>query len=85
MNPSWSKAIDEVDIEHIITPYIQGDELGEIKKRITANGGKPIESQRESIARFGWSDDPEDTLRQIQEEAQEEAKANRIGSFEGAE
>ncbi|MDO4691886.1 MAG: phage portal protein [Porphyromonadaceae bacterium] len=85
MNPSWSKAIDEVDIEHIITPYIQGDELAEIKKRITANGGKPIESQRESIARYGWSDDPDETMRQIQEEAQEEAKANRIGSFEGAE
>lgn len=85
LNPSWATAIDEIDIEHIITPYIQGDELGEIKKRVAANGGKPIESQRESIARFGWSDDPDETLRQIQEEAKQEAEASRISSFEGAE
>lgn len=85
MNPSWTKAIDEMDIEHTITPFIQGDELGEIRKRITANGGKPIESQLESIARFGWSDNPNETLKQIQREQEAEAHANRIVALEGAE
>lgn len=85
MNPAWSETLDLIDIEHTITPYIQGDELAEIKKRITANGGKPIESQRESIARFGWSDDPDKTLKEIQEEANADAQTNRVESFEGAE
>lgn len=84
MNPSWTTVLDQLEIEHIITPYIQGDELGEIRKRITANGGKPIESQRESIARFGWSADPDETLRQIQEEQLAEAEAQRIELLEGA-
>lgn len=45
MNAAWATAIDDITIEHTITPYIQNDEEAEIDKRIKANGGKPIESQ----------------------------------------
>lgn len=68
MNTEWVSEIDNVEVEHVITPFIQRNESAEITKRMTANGGKPIESQRESIQRFGKSSDPEATLKQIQEE-----------------
>lgn len=40
-----------------------------------ANGGKAIESQLESIERFGKSDDAQATLEQIQKENSAEAKS----------
>ena len=69
MNKKWASKIDEVTCTHTITPYIQNDELNEINKRLKANGGKPIESQLESIRKYGESDDPSATLEQINEEA----------------
>lgn len=75
MHVPFAEVLDEINVEHIITPYIQNDEEASIKRRILANGGKPIESQRESIERYGWSDDADATLRQIQEEAQAEARS----------
>ena len=35
---------------------------------MTANGGKPLMSQRESIERYGKSDDVDKTLQEIKEE-----------------
>lgn len=74
MNTEWADEIDNVEVEHIITPFIQKNETAEINKRVAANGGKPIESQRESIQRFGKSSDPEATLKQIREEEAQEAQ-----------
>ena len=68
MNVQWKEEIDNVDVENIITPFIQNDEKNEIEKLTTANGGKPILSQLESIKALGYSNDPEATLKQIQEE-----------------
>ena len=68
MNSKWKPYLDNITCEHKITPFIQNDELADINKRMKANGGKPIESQRESIAKYGQSVDPDETLRQIQEE-----------------
>lgn len=80
MNVKWASKIDEIDIEHEITPFIQNDEKADIEKRQLANGGKPIESHLESIAKFGQSDNPDETLRQIQEEEAASAKSNSIMS-----
>ncbi len=75
MNRKWESEIDNVNVEHIITPYIQNDELSEITRRMKANGNKPIESQLESIQKFGYSADAAATLKQIQDEnAIEEAQ-----------
>ena len=76
MNKAWESEIDNVEVEHIITPFIQRNESSEIQKRITANGGKPIESQRESIQRFGKSSDPDMTLNQIRQEQAEDARSS---------
>lgn len=68
MNPKWEKDLDQVTCKHVITPFIQNDESVDIQNRMKANGGKAIESQLESITRFGKTDDPQSTLDQIQKE-----------------
>lgn len=79
MNTSWAKEIDEVEVENIITPFIQLDEDSAISRAIKSNGGKPIASHLESIQMAGISNDPMATLEQIQKEEAEAAKAS-IGS-----
>lgn len=68
MNVSWASEIDNVEVEHVITPFIQQDEKAAIERIQTANGGKPIMSQLESIRAYGQSTNPEETLKQIRED-----------------
>lgn len=68
MNKAWENSIDDLEVEHIITPFIQNDEASEIDKLSKATGGKAIISQEEGIARLGWSQDPKVTLQKIQSE-----------------
>lgn len=84
MNTSWYTEVDNVEVEHIISPFIQNDEKAEIDKWVTASGGKAVMSQLEAIKSLGLSSDPEETLKQIQtEEAASNIVMNNI--FEGAE
>jgi len=84
MNPEWASRMDDIDIQNKITPFIQNDEKSEITNRMSANGGKAIESQLESIQRFGRSRNSQETLAQIQKE-EAAAQEKRINSlFEGA-
>ncbi|MEG2495638.1 MAG: phage portal protein, partial [Mucinivorans sp.] len=76
MNTKWAKAIDGLEVEHVITPFIQNDEAAEIDKLTKANGGKAVLSQLDSIKQLGWSTDPKGTLDQIQAEDRETAKNN---------
>lgn len=72
MNTQWKDLIDDIEIEYVITPFIQNDEDAAIDRAIKGNGGKPIFSQLESIQLAGVSKDPQSTLEQIQmEEAQQ--------------
>ena len=83
MNKAWEKEIDNVEIEHVITPFIQNDEKAEIDKWVNACGGKAIVSQLDAIRYFGASTDPERTLEQIQEE--EGLRQNQMNDiFEGS-
>lgn len=72
MNPEWEREMDNVNVEHVISPFIQNDEAAEIEKWTKANGGKPIVSQLESIGNAGLSADPEKTLEQIYHETAKE-------------
>lgn len=85
MNTAWESEIDNVEVEHIITPFIQRNEASEIQKRMQANGGKPIESQRESIQRYGKSQDPDATMEQIRQEQAESALSSIPDIFGSAE
>lgn len=68
MNVEWASEVDNVEVEHIITPFIQQDEKATIERIQAANGGKPIMSQLDSIKAYGQSTNPEETLKQIRED-----------------
>lgn len=65
---SYAADIDALKAEIIITPFTISDEKDDINNLMTANGGKPLMSQRESIERYGQSDDVDKTLKEIKEE-----------------
>lgn len=67
MNTSWEKEIDNVEVEHVITPFIQMDEDAMTDRLIKQNGGKAIKSQLQTIREAG-SNNPKATLNQIQKE-----------------
>lgn len=86
MKVEWANYIDEIDIEHIITPFIQNDIKADIEKWSKFCGGKAVGSQLEAIERLGISDDPKATLDRIREEEREESEAvaSRVPNlFEG--
>jgi hypothetical protein len=85
MNAGWKDEIDNIEVEHIITPFIQNDEDALISRIQKGNGGKAIFSQLESIQMAGYSNNPKETLDQIQEEEQASAQARVNNLFEGAE
>ena len=65
-NTSLEAEAEKLLIEPEITPYKMKDELAEINKWMTANGGKPVVSQKLSIGLAGLSKDPEADFEQIQ-------------------
>lgn len=64
----YDKDIDNLRIEHEISPFQISDESETIKNIMTATAGKQIISQKEGIQTLGWSEDPNETLKQIQAE-----------------
>ena len=73
LGEAYHKDIDALQVETVITPYTINDEAETIKNLTTANGGKPIISQRESIEEYGHSSDVDQTMKEIQEENQADA------------
>lgn len=82
--PSWSAIIEGVVVEHVITPFIQNDERAEIDKWMAACGSKPIVSQLEAIKNCGISNNPSETLEQIQAEQAQSEQSRLNNLFEGA-
>ena len=68
MGESYAADIDALPVENVITPFPVTDEADTINNLMTANGGAPIMSQRESIERYGQSDDVDKTLQEIAEQ-----------------
>lgn len=82
-NTEWASEIDNVEIEHVISPFIQNSEDADITKYMKACGGKPVMSQLEAIKYLGMTDNAADTLKQIQTEAEQDA-ATKMSSLFGA-
>ena len=80
MNTPWKDEIDNIEIEHIITPFIQQDEDATADRLLKLNGGKPVMSQLESIQQAGYSNDAQATLEQIQNE-EAAASQSRISNI----
>lgn len=68
MGAAYHADIDALEIENVITPYRITDKKEEVEHLMTANGNRPIMSQRESIEAYGHSDDVDKTLREIAEQ-----------------
>lgn len=65
--------IDALKVESKITPFSITDTKETVDMLMTANGGEPIMSQRESIEEFGHSDDVDKTLSEIAQQGVEDA------------
>lgn len=69
LNTAWASEVDKVQVEHVITPFIIEDEQAQLDYHMKANGGKPVESQEESIQRIGKSKNVQETIDKINAEA----------------
>jgi hypothetical protein len=69
MMPGKDADIDNLQVTTEITPFAINDDKETITNIMTATGGKAIMSQREGISNLGWSDNVDETMRQIQEES----------------
>jgi hypothetical protein len=69
LGAEWHADIDTVSVETKITPFSITDDQETVNNLLAANGNKPLLSHRESIERLGWSDDPDKTLQEINEDA----------------
>ena len=85
LNPKWASKIEQLDVEHVITPFVQEDLLEQITIWQKSNGGKALMSQEESIERLGLSSDPKVTIEKIREEETQAAANNVMSLFERAE
>lgn len=81
MKPEWAGRLDNLEVENVITPYVQDDEAQTINRLQSANGGKPLISQLESIRMFGKSNNPLETITQINAETQAATQASSIDAF----
>lgn len=68
LGESYADDIEALPVETVITPYTITDKQDLATYLMTVNGGEPIMSQRESIARLGESADVEATLKDLQEQ-----------------
>jgi len=62
------KDVDSLQVEMKITPFTITDEKDTITCLTTANGGKPIISQRQSVEMYGKSSDVDKTMQELAEE-----------------
>lgn len=84
MNVKWANEIGNVDVEHIITPFVQNDEKYEIEKWMKANGDKPLIGHLESIRKAGVSEDPDATFEEYQNEQNASLESRVQDIFGGA-
>jgi len=73
LSKRYHNDIDALKIETKITPFSITDTKETVDMLMTANGGEPIMSQRESIEEFGHSDDVDKTLEEIAQQGVEDA------------
>jgi len=78
INTGWTDILNDLEVEHIITPFIQNDESAEIEK-ITKATQKPVMSQKTGIQLLGMVDDVDAEYKQLQTE---EERAQSFSVFE---
>lgn len=79
LNLKLAKAVDSIEIESEIVPYIINDLSSLIKNLVEANGGKPVLSQKTSVDKLGLVANSEEEYKQIQDE-EKAALVEQIGT-----
>lgn len=70
---SYHADIDALPVEHEIKPYTISEEKDTIANLMTANGGKALITQRESVEALGWSADVDKTMAELQAQESRDA------------
>lgn len=79
----YASDIDALPFYCEITPFQLNEDKDAIETLLTANGNKPLMSQRESIEKMGWSKDVDATMKQINDETMQAAM--NLASIEAGE
>jgi SPP1 family phage portal protein len=69
MQPAWSKDIDSLEIETLITPFNISDEKETINNIMALTAGKAILPIEEAVRELGWSGDVKKTMELLQKES----------------
>lgn len=80
MNVAWKDSIHDLEVEHVITPFVQNDKQAKVKELTDATGGKAIKSQRTAIEELGDVDDVDAELGRIQEEEKASQSSDIFGN-----
>ena len=78
-NLKLQSVCDQLNIDPEITPYLITSEIDSVNLWMTANGQKPLISQKESAEKSGLSSNPQEDFLQMQEE---ESRGSYAGNFE---
>jgi hypothetical protein len=78
MNAKWKTSIEEIEIEPEIRPFMIEDEKARVDVLVSANGGKPLVSQKLSAMLSGLSEDAAADYEQMRKEAEEDGKFSII-------
>ena len=77
LNSKWKDKIDEIEVENVITPFIQNDVKALVELLVKATGGNAIMPVLEAIKQLGWTTDAQKWLDQI---VAEEKKRSEVSS-----
>lgn len=83
INTAWKSSIGNLEVEHVVTPFIQNDEAAQIDK-ITKATQKPVMSQKTGIQQLGMvkNEKIDEEYKLLQEE---EKRMNTLDFFEPTE
>jgi len=80
INSAWKNTIMDLEVEHVITPFVQNDEAAQVDK-ITKATQKPVMSQRTGIEKLGIVTNIDQEYKQLQDE---EKRSTDMSVFETA-
>lgn len=76
MNPKLAKAVQTIQVEPEVVPYMINDKTTMINNLVTATAGKAIISRKQAVKMAGFVDDIEAELAELDKEEQEDIIAN---------
>jgi hypothetical protein len=86
LNEGWADKIDDIEVENVITPFIQNDIKSMVDMLLKATGGEAIMPVLEAIKQLGWTTDAQKWLDQLTEEQKKRSEIARVKDvFQGAE